>query len=168
MFIPEVFQKFFEANLPENNFAHRRINWDDYFLLVAATLALRSTCRRRKYGAVIVNEDYKIVSSGYNGAPVDEPHCIDGVCWREEHKIPHGEQYEKCVAVHAEQNALISGDPQEMYGADIYIVGYDCTEHTFIPGIPCGICSPMLHNAGIENYITRERGLDGELIVCAP
>ena len=86
----------------------QRIGKEAYYLSIAAQVARRSTCLRRQYGAVIVNHD-EIVATGYNGAPRGEPNCCDvGECYREAHGIPHGEQYEKCVAVHAECNAIIS------------------------------------------------------------
>lgn len=86
----------------------KRITKDEYYLSIAASVAKRSTCLRRQYGAVIIKND-EIISTGYNGAARGEPNCCDtGECWREANNIPHGEQYEKCVAVHAEQNAIIS------------------------------------------------------------
>ena len=85
-----------------------RVSKRQYYLDIAAEVARRSTCLRRQYGAVIVKND-EIVATGYNGAPRGDENCCDvGVCWREAHGIPHGEQYEKCVAVHAECNAIIS------------------------------------------------------------
>ena len=81
-----------------------RVSKRQYYLDIAAEVARRSTCLRRQYGAVIVKND-EIVATGYNGAPRGDENCCDvGVCWRDAHGIPHGEQYEKCVAVHAECN----------------------------------------------------------------
>lgn len=91
----------------------KRISKDEYYLSIAAAVARRSTCLRRQYGAVIIKND-EIISTGYNGAARGEPNCCDtGECWREANNIPHGEQYEKCVAVHAEQNAIISAARQK-------------------------------------------------------
>ena len=93
-----------------------RISKQDYYLGIAAAVARRSTCLRRQYGAVIVKND-EIVATGYNGAPRGEDNCCDvGECWRERNNIPHGEQYEKCVAVHAECNAIISASRRDMLG----------------------------------------------------
>lgn len=70
----------------------------DYYLKIAEAVAQRSTCL-----------DDEIIATGYNGAPRGDINCCDiGQCWRETNHVPHGEQYEKCVAVHAEQNAIIS------------------------------------------------------------
>lgn len=69
----------------------------NYYLDVADSIANRGTCLRRNYGAVIVNND-EIVSTGYNGAPRGTANCCDtGKCYRKEHNIPHGTQYEKCI-----------------------------------------------------------------------
>lgn len=76
-----------------------RLDKDQYFLKIAQVVALRSTCIRRQYGAVIVSTRGTIISTGYNGAPVGEPNCCDvGYCWREENNIPHGQRYEKCLS----------------------------------------------------------------------
>ena len=83
-----------------------RISKRDYYLEIAKTVALRSTCLRRQYGAVIVKDDI-IIATGYNGAARGETNCCDvGQCWREANGIPHGERYEECVAVHAEVQIL--------------------------------------------------------------
>lgn len=101
----------------------KRISKDEYYLSIAAAVARRSTCLRRQYGAVIIKND-EIISTGYNGAARGEPNCCDtGECWREANNIPHGEQYEKCVAVHAEQNAIISAARHEMLGSVLYLAG---------------------------------------------
>lgn len=95
-----------------------RISKDRYYLSIAEMAAQRSTCLRRHYGAIIVNND-EIVSSGYNGAPRGEMNCCDcGYCEREAKGVPKGERYELCVAVHAEQNAIISASRREMDGRD--------------------------------------------------
>ena len=58
-----------------------------YYLDIAAEVAKRSTCLRRQYGAIIVNND-EIIATGYNGAPRGEENCCDkGYCWREANNI---------------------------------------------------------------------------------
>ena len=106
--------------MPEIN---TRPDWDEYFLNIAREVGKRATCLRRRYGAIIV-KDKIIISTGYNGAPRGETNCIDsGICERERLHVPKGERYELCVAVHAEQNAIINADPDKMNGATIYIAG---------------------------------------------
>ncbi len=130
----------------------KRISKREYYLSIAAEVAKRSTCLRRQYGAVIVKHD-EIVATGYNGAPRGEDNCCDvGACYREAHGIPHGEQYEKCVAVHAECNAIISASRQEMLGATLYLAGFESGVPIEDPQ-PCMICNRLIKNAGIENVI---------------
>lgn len=129
-------------------------DWNEYFLNIALSLATRSTCLRRNYGALIV-KDNVIISTGYNGAPKCHTHCIDkNYCYREEHNIPHGKEYESCVAVHAEQNALIYANGKNLKGSTLYLAGYDCNERKLILAKPCKICKPMLINAGIEKVVS--------------
>ena len=125
---------------------------DSYYRGIAAEVAKRSTCIRRQYGAVIVKED-EIIATGYNGSPRGEDNCCDvGTCWREEHGVPHGEQYEKCVAVHAEMNAIISASRRDMIGSTMYLVGLENGRP--IPAEPCLICRRLIKNAGIAEVIT--------------
>ena len=123
-----------------------RVSKRQYYLDIAAEVARRSTCLRRQYGAVIVKND-EIVATGYNGADV-------GVCWREAHGIPHGEQYEKCVAVHAECNAIISASRNEMLGATLYLFGFE-NGKPLEKAEPCVMCSRMIKNAGIAKVINQ-------------
>ena len=133
-----------------------RISKRDYYLSIAAEVAQRSTCLRRQYGAIIVQND-EIIATGYNGAPRGDENCCDvGSCWRERHGIPHGEQYEKCVAVHAEANAIISASRNEMLGSTLYLSGFEGAEHTQIDDpVPCLMCTRMIKNAGIKTVINK-------------
>ena len=135
----------------------KRPGWDEYFLEIAQVVSKRSTCLRRYYGAVIV-KDRVIVSTGYNGSPRGEANCIDiGVCAREKMQVPKGERYELCAGVHAEQNAIINGDPIKMKGATIYIAGFE-HDGSFADGQPCLLCRRMIKNAmlGRVVYLDRE------------
>lgn len=98
---------------------------DAYYLGIAKAVAQRATCLRRIYGAVIVNND-EIVSTGYNGSARGEANCCDvGECYRESMHVPHGQRYELCKSVHAEENAIISASRREMQGATLYLWGMD-------------------------------------------
>ena len=128
-----------------------RPNKDEYYLDIAASVAKRSTCLRRRYGAVIVNND-EIIATGYNGSPRGEKNCCDtGECWREAHHIPHGEQYEKCVSVHAEMNAIISAARKDMVDGTLYLAGFEGIEP--INAISCTICRRLIKNAGIKRVV---------------
>lgn len=136
---------------------------DRYYLEIAEAVLLRSTCLRRKYGAVIVNND-EIISTGYNGACRGEENCIDrGVCEREVLNIPKGERYELCVAVHAEQNAIISASRDQMLGSTIYIVGRDLKTGEYANPSPCLICKRMIKNAGIKRCVGLYAGVIAEI-----
>ena len=121
---------------------------EEYFLGIAEAVAKRSTCLRRQYGAVIVKNDV-IVSTGYNGAPRGAENCCDqGECWREANNIPHGEQYEKCQAVHAEMNAIINANRADMVGATLYLAGIEGGKR--IDAKPCLMCEKAIKNAQIR------------------
>lgn len=135
--------------------APTRPNKSEYFLNLARGVAERSTCLRRKYGAVVVRDDV-IVATGYNGAARGEPNCCDvGSCTREEQNIPHGERYELCHAVHAEANALLNGNRADMIGATLYLVGIDCGNEMEEP-TPCPMCARLIRNARINTIVTRK------------
>lgn len=51
-----------------------RPTWDEYFMQIVDIVKERSTCLRRKVGALIV-KDKRILATGYNGAPTGLPHC---------------------------------------------------------------------------------------------
>ena len=74
-----------------------RIDKENYYLDIAETVAERSTCLRRCYGAIIVRND-EIIATGYNGAPRGRKNCVDlNYCTREALKIPSGQRYELCL-----------------------------------------------------------------------
>jgi dCMP deaminase len=131
----------------------KRISKIEYYMSIARTVSLRSTCLRRHYGAVIVKMD-ALVSSGYNGAPRGLENCNNrGVCYRQENKIPHGANYELCRSVHAEQNAIINAartGQNSILDGDIYIYGSDPLNNTIFKVRPCIICSKFILNSGIK------------------
>ncbi|MBN7773078.1 deoxycytidylate deaminase [Clostridium aminobutyricum] len=125
----------------------KRPSWNEYFMELAALTAQRSTCLRRQVGAVIV-KDRHIIATGYNGAPRGLKHCEDrGGCLRQKLNIPSGERHELCMALHAEQNAIIQAANlgQSVEGATIYITHQ-----------PCIICAKMIINAGVKEIFVRE------------
>lgn len=139
-----------------------RQNKTNYYLGIAAEVAKRSTCLRRQYGAIIVKND-EIIATGYNGAPRGEENCCDkGYCWRDANNIPHGEQYEKCIAVHAEMNAIISAARKDMLGATLYLAGWEDGK-LMDRAKPCEICKRLIKNAGIDRVINTKYD-DGTLM----
>ncbi len=140
---------------------NNRKNKDDYYLSIAEAVLARSTCLRRKYGAVIVKDD-EIISTGYNGAPREAKNCCDlGYCYREHKHIPHGEKQELCRAVHAEANAIISAARRDMIGATLYLAGREANGTPILNTAPCYMCYRLILNAGISTIITRNA--DGSL-----
>lgn len=139
------------------NEKQHRPDWTEYFLDIAKAVGRRATCLRRRYGAIIV-KDKIIISTGYNGAPRGEANCIDtGNCERERLHVPKGQNYELCVAVHAEQNAIINASRSEMLGATLYLVGLECSDGSYVrAAAPCSLCKRMIINAGIERVIVRD------------
>ena len=130
---------------------------ENYYLDIADSVLERSTCLRRKYGAIIVLND-EIISTGYNGAPRGRKNCTDlGVCAREEMKIPSGQRYELCRSVHAEANAIISASRRDMIGAYLYLTGRDSKTNEVLPeSACCAMCKKMIINAGISKVISRK------------
>ena len=133
-----------------------RITKDEYYLSIAEAVLARSTCLRRKYGAVIV-KDNEIISTGYNGSPRGAKNCCDaGFCIREKEGIPHGERYEACVSVHAEANAIISASRRDMIGATLYLAGQEADGTPIADIAPCVMCQRLIANAGISRIVTRQ------------
>ena len=124
-----------------------RPSWDQYFMEMAELTAKRSTCMRRNVGAVIVKDKHAI-ATGYNGAPRGIKHCEDrGGCLRQKLYVPSGERHELCMALHAEQNAIIQAAAMghAIEGGTIYITHQ-----------PCVICAKMIINSGIERIVVKE------------
>ena len=134
-----------------------RIDKKNYYLDIAGTVLERSTCLRRHYGAIIVQND-EIVSSGYNGAPRGRKNCGDlNYCTREAMNIPSGQRYELCRSVHAEANAIISAARREVIGATLYMVCRDPATGELLPGsTSCSMCRRLIINAGIAKVVIRD------------
>ena len=118
-----------------------RIDIDTYFMLIAKTASLRSTCRHRQQGAVSVKNKHAI-SIGYNGAPPNVKDCLElGYCSKSE-GLP-------CLAeaLHGESNAIITAAREgiSVDGAMIY-----CTFS------PCRSCSNMIKTVGIIEVVYAE------------
>ena len=129
---------------------------DEYYLSIAEAVLARSTCLRRKYGAVIVKDD-EIIATGYNGSPRGMENCCDtGYCYREQEHIQQGERYEDCCGVHAEMNAIISASRREMIGAMLYLAGQEADGSPITEIKPCAICEKLIKNAGIIAVVTRK------------
>ncbi|NCC81641.1 MAG: cytidine deaminase [Clostridia bacterium] len=131
--------------MPEIEFLehNKRKSWDAYFLDISRLVSSRSTCLRRKVGAVLVKDNH-ILTTGYNGAPRGLEHCLDRGCIREQKGIPSGERHEFCRGIHAEQNALIQA---AVHGVSIEGSTLYCTN------FPCALCSKLIINAKVKKIV---------------
>ena len=129
----------------------------NYYLDIADTVLKRSTCLRRRFGAIIVKND-EIISTGYNGAPRKRKNCCDvGFCLREKTNAPRGQMYELCRAVHSEVNAIISAPRRDMIGSTLYLVGREVDSGKVIEGAnSCPMCKRVVINSGIDKVIIRD------------
>ena len=119
-----------------------RLSKEEYYMNIAVQTSLRSTCVRRKVGAIIV-KDNRILSTGYNGAPSSLPNCCDDCkrCYRSAHNIPSGTMLDMCYAVHGEQNAILNAlkTGEDLKGAMIFVNTY-----------PCATCAKLIIQVGIK------------------
>lgn len=138
-----------------------RVSKNNYYLDIAETVSERSTCLRRRFGAIIVKNDV-IVSTGYNGAPRGRLNCNEiGSCYRDSLGIPKGERYELCRSVHAEANAIIAASRDQMLGATLYMCCTDPKTGAVIGGMnSCMMCKRQIINAGIARVIIRNTESD--------
>jgi len=120
-----------------------RPDWDEYFMAIAELVSTRSTCLRRRVGAVLVLER-RILATGYNGAPSGLAHCTLETCLREKRQIPSGSQQELCRGLHAEQNVIIQA---ALHGVSSKGSILYCTHK------PCSLCAKMIINAGISRIV---------------
>lgn len=117
----------------------QRIPWEQYFMEIASKVASRSTCDRAYVGCLIVNDDNRIVSTGYNGSIKGNPHCLD---------VGHTMRDGHCIAtIHAEMNALL-------YCAREGIPVKGCT--AYVTHFPCLNCTKSLIQAGITRIYYHE------------
>lgn len=114
------------ASKPKKAPAHPRPSFPEIYLLLAQTLAERSTCGRLKVGTVITSTDYrKVLAVGYNGNATGLPNCCDR------------DEPGNCGCLHSEENAVINCD------APRFIEKY-----VFVTHLPCVQCAKRLINLG--------------------
>ena len=123
------------------NIKNFRPNWNDYFMSVAHEVAERCNCVKSKVGAVIV-KDNRIISVGYNGTPSKLNNCYDGYCERCWSDVESGKDLDKCICIHAEENALLEAGRQKCIGGKVY-----CTLY------PCLTCAKHIIQSGIEEVV---------------
>ena len=143
----------------------KRVSKADTYLNCAEVFAYRSTCLKRKYGAVIVKDDV-VISTGYNGSPRGCGNCCDvGVCPRMAQNMHQGEGYGICKAIHAEANALLNCSREQTLGADLYLTGVNPEDASIHAAKPCPLCARIIIQAGIRNVYLRQSGEPDDYIV---
>ncbi len=125
---------------------NERPGWDEYFIELAEVVSKRSTCLRRKVGALIVKNN-RILATGYNGVPSGIRHCSETGCLRILNNIPSGQRHELCRGIHAEQNAIVQA---AFLGVSINDSTLYCTNQ------PCILCAKMLINAGVKRIVVKD------------
>lgn len=116
------------------------ITWDEYFMSVAMLSAMRSKDPNTQVGACIVNQDKKIVGTGYNGFPIG---CSDDVLpWGREGN-PLQTKYP--FVCHAELNAILNSISRDLRGCTLYVVMFPCNE-----------CAKAIIQSGIREVIYRD------------
>jgi dCMP deaminase len=110
-----------------------------YMQLCIEIAKIFSTCAKKQYAAVLIDENNRIVSIGYNGGPSGLQHCSDGGCPRLHENSQAGSNYDNCIAIHAEANAFLnanySSSPKKMY----------------INGPPCFSCAKLIANSTVDH-----------------
>lgn len=127
-----------------------RPDWDAWALRIAAAVATRADCTRRQVGAVVLDAEHRVLSVGYNGAPSGDPGCASsGACPRGRHSaadVAPGSSYDTgagaCIALHAEQNALLYADPVRRIGGTLAVTDE-----------PCGGCRRFIAGSGIARVV---------------
>lgn len=120
----------------------QRPTLDEYFTQMLDLVATRSTCRRRHVACIITDDKGHIISTGYNGVPSGFPHCIDSPC------AGAGDQAgdnSKCLAIHAEQNALLQAGSKLKEATRLYC---SCS--------PCFNCAKLIAGTNIKRIVVKE------------
>lgn len=116
------------------------MRWNDYFFGIAKMVSAKSTCPSRQVGAVLVDPNTNfIVATGYNGAPRGTEHCGSDCAQRKS-----GQDWNKCKAIHAELNVIISAalNGAKTGGTILYLTT-----------TPCVFCARVLINAGVKHVL---------------
>ncbi|MCI5839335.1 MAG: deaminase [Peptoniphilaceae bacterium] len=116
--------------------AKDRLTRDQYFMKLAFNVASRGTCDRAYVGCILVNDENRIISTGYNGSIKGNPHCDE---------VGHTMRDGHCIAtIHAEMNALL-------YCAKEGISVKNAT--CYVTHFPCLNCTKSLIQSGIKKII---------------
>ena len=127
------------------NIKNGRLSKNAYFMKIADVVSQRSTCVKRKVGAVLIKDSH-IISTGYNGAPAGFKHCTSESCVRK--NLKPGEKPELCRGIHAEVNCIIQ--------AAIHGTSIKGETTLYTTTFPCMSCLKLIINAGIKKVVYKE------------
>ena len=133
------------------------MDWDQYYLNIAKTVLEASTCIHCQCGAVIVDKNNQVISTGYSHSINDAFNCkANGKC---EYARIHGRnpkfgKQEECVALHAELFAIMSANRDKLKDATIYIVGYNGYTKKYNSIIPDITVNRIMQAVGISRIVT--------------
>ncbi|KAF9973469.1 Deoxycytidine monophosphate (dCMP) deaminase [Actinomortierella ambigua] len=127
-----------------------RPSWDSYFMHLADLAARRSNCMKRRVGCVLVREK-RVIATGYNGTPKNLKNCNEGGCGRCNSATPCGKGLDRCLCMHAEENALLEAG-RERIGSGSIIYCNTC---------PCLGCAIKIVQVGVSQVVFSESyGMD--------
>jgi dCMP deaminase len=134
----------------------------DYYLTLAKNVAERSTCSRRKFGAILVKND-SIIATGYNGSARGTLNCGEDVpCLKDISGELPLVSYDTCPAVHAEQNAILQSDPDRRIGATMFLA----SSNSKTGDRPCHLCRRYIIQSGIGDiyFIDKNEKIQHEVV----
>jgi dCMP deaminase len=114
----------------------RQVKWDDRFMTMAKLISSWSKDPSSQIGAVAVNDERRILATGYNGFP-------KGITDTEERLNNREKKYP--LIVHAETNALMNAlySGVSLKGATLYVHGLPI----------CPDCTKLIIQAGITRVV---------------
>ncbi|TSC93352.1 MAG: hypothetical protein CEN89_135 [Candidatus Berkelbacteria bacterium Licking1014_7] len=130
--------------MKQKKYIRQRPDWDQYFAQITKVVATRANCTGHKCGAILV-KDKMIISTGYNGTPKGVKNCLEGGCPRcSDPNRKSGENLDKCICVHAEENAIIQAAYHGVSSQNAVLYTTYC---------PCIFCAKSIINAGVKEVV---------------
>lgn len=136
-----------------------RPGWHDWALGIAEAVSTRTDCTRDRVGAVILDDNHRVIATGYPGVASAARGCLEGACPRGRltpEELPHGSPYDSgpgmCISTHAEVNAMLQAG-SKLGGKTIYVTRQPCTS-----------CMKMINNSGIRSIVYRNPD-NGRIVV---
>ncbi|KAI8393830.1 cytidine deaminase-like protein [Radiomyces spectabilis] len=134
------------------NFERLRPSWDTYFMHLSDLAARRSNCMKRRVGCILV-KDSRVIATGYNGTPRGLRNCNEGGCDRCNQGAPCGTGLDRCLCMHAEENALLeAGRGRVDFSNGVVLYCNTC---------PCLGCAIKIVQQGVKEVVySKSYGMD--------